>query len=473
MGIQVVTICTMPSLRQKIVLGYSAFAVLLVGMSIRSLVELRQIEQLIDAGGQIAEFFDVALEIRRFEKNYFLYHQPQDLRENAIYLTRARQLLDQNLAAFIELAPRARVESLRKQIDRYAAQMRSIDQSRLDAATAQTIRSLGLDIVNTAQTLANAERGILRQRLDQHRHALLFTLTVLLVLLTIASFLVSRSIVRPLKAVEDSMEAIAAGNIDALQLATNDREIVSLVRASNHMLEELRLRQQQQLVQADRLASLGRLISGVAHEINNPLSNISSSAQILLEEEAPADSQWQRKILSQIDNETTRAQRIVRSLLDYARKRDFQLSAIPLKAVMEETLRFFRNDIQAQVHIQLDIPAALQVRGDKPRLQQVFLNILKNAVDALEGEGEVSIVATQHNDGTTQIVFRDNGPGILPDVLPHIFEPFYSTKAANLGSGMGLFIVHEIIEEHGGAIHAQGSSGNGATFIIRLPSAST
>lgn len=463
----------MPSLRQKIVLGYSVFAVLLVSMSIRSLVELRQIEQLIDAGDQIAEFFDVTLEIRRFEKNYFLYRQAQDLRENTRYLARARQLLDRNPAAFIELASPARVKALRKQIDRYAAQMSSIGQSHLDAASTQRLRSFGLDIVNTAQTLAAAERGVLRHRLDQHRHALLFTLTVLLVLLTVASFLVSRSIVRPLKAVEDSMEAIAAGNIDALQLTTNDREIVSLVRASNHMLDELRLKQQQQLVQTDRLASLGRLISGVAHEINNPLSNISSSAQILLEEEAPADSQWQREILSQIDTETTRAQRIVRSLLDYARKRDLQLSALPLKAVMEETLRFFRSGMPAQVDIQLAIPDALQVRGDKPRLQQVFLNLFKNAVDALEGKGVLSITASQQTDGNTQIIFHDNGPGIPPEVLPHIFEPFYSTKAAHLGSGMGLFIVHEIIEEHGGTMSAQSLTGEGATFIIRLPGART
>jgi two-component system NtrC family sensor kinase len=462
----------MSSLRQKITLGYMAFAVLLVGLSLRSLIELHQIEKQIKVGGRIAEFFDVALEIRRFEKNFFLYHQVQDVQENAIYLARARQLLDENRPTFVELAPEIRIAALRSQLGRYAAQMAAYIRHPQDATIERSIRALGLDIVNSAQTLANAERGVLQLRLEQHRRALLFTLAGLLVLLTVAAFMVSRSMVQPLKEMEDSMDAIAAGSTDKLALAAGHREMDSLVRASNHMLDELRRRQQQQLIQTERLASLGRLISGVAHEINNPLSNISSSAQILLEEDASADPLWQHKILNQIDGETARAQRIVRSLLDYAHKRDFQSSALSLHAVMEETLRFFRNEIPAQVHIQLDIPAALQVMGDKPRLQQVFLNLLKNGVDAMEGTGELHISARL--DGSeVEIVFKDTGPGIASEVLPHIYEPFYSTKAANLGSGMGLFIAHEIVEEHGGSIRAANAPGTGALFFIRLPSAPT
>lgn len=457
----------MTSLRQKITLGYTAFAVLLVALSVRSLVELHQIEQQIKAGARIAEFFDVALEIRRFEKNLFLYHLMQDAHENAVYLNRARQLLDENHATFVELAPEARIAALRKQIERYAAQMNTYVAHPSDGAAA-SIRALGLDVVNTAQTLANAERGALRMRLEQHRRALLFTLAGLLMLLTVAAMLVSRSIVRPLKEMEDSMEAIAAGNTDRLTFAAADREMASLVRASNHMLEELRLRQQQQLIQTERLASLGRLISGVAHEINNPLSNISSSAQILLEEGAAADPHWLHDILIQIDGETTRAQRIVRSLLDYASKRDFQLSAIPLRAMVEESLRLFRNVMPPQLTIQLDIPESLQAIGDKPRLQQVLINLLKNAVDALQDAGEISISAASSPAGV-EMVFRDNGPGISPEVLPHIFEPFYSTKEASRGSGMGLFIVREIIEEHHGSIRAESTAGTGTQFHILLP----
>lgn len=461
----------MSSLRQKITLGYTAFAVLLVALSVRSLIELHQIEQQIKAGARIAEFFDVALEIRRFEKNLFLYHQTQDVHENAVYVSRARQILEENHATFIELAPEARIVALRKQIDRYAAQMRVYVSNPGDAA-ATAIRALGLDIVNTAQALANSERGALRVRLEQHRRALLFTLAGLLVLLTAAAMLVSRSMVRPLKEMEDSMEAIAAGSTDRLSFAARDREMASLVRASNHMLDELRLRQQQQLIQTERLASLGRLISGVAHEINNPLSNISSSAQILLEEGATPDPHWQHDILRQIDSETSRAQRIVRSLLDYASKRDFQQSVIPLRVTVEESLRLFRHVMPPQLSIKLDIPEALQIVGDKPRLQQVLINLLKNAVDALHDAGEISISATS-SSADVEIVFSDNGPGISAEVLPQIFKPFYSTKKASQGSGMGLFIVREIIEEHHGVIRVVSAPDKGTQFYIRLPGRST
>lgn len=483
----------MSSLRQKIILGYAAFAALLMGLSILYLLELRLIEKQVQAGGRISEFFDVALELRRFEKNFFLYRQPADFRENAEFIGRARQLLDENPDSFAELAPAARLAELRRQLDNYAGAMAAYARAAAPApAQAQAIRALGLGIVTTAQGLADVERRALQRRLDQHRRLLLATLGGLLALLALAAAVVSRGIVRPLKEMETRMEAIATGDKTQLALASRDREIVSLARAFNHVLDEIHLRQQEQLIQTDRLASLGRLISGVAHEVNNPLSNISTSAQILLEEEGPADPAWLREMLSQIDDETTRAQRIVRSLLDYARQRDFQREAVPLRATVEETLRFVRNEIPPRVAIHLDIPEELRLQADKPRLQQALLNLIKNGVEALDGGGEIRItgVARRGGDAATpgglrgrplceanlpvvDIEVRDNGAGIPADVLPHVFEPFYSTKEASKGSGLGLFIVRGIVEEHGGCIAAESNTnpdgGHFTAFHIRLP----
>jgi signal transduction histidine kinase len=457
-------------------------------LSILYLLELRLIGKQIEAGGRISEFFDVTLEIRRFEKNFFLYRQPGDLRENAEYLGRARQLLDENRLSFSELAPSTSIAKLRRKLDEYGARMATYAESSRPATDARDIRALGLDIVNHAQALAEAERAALQRRLDQHRHVLLATLAGLLALLALAAAVVSRGIVRPLKEMETSMEAIATGSTDRLSLSARDREIVSLVAAFNHVLDEIRLRQQQQLIQADRLASLGRLISGVAHEVNNPLSNISTSAQILLEDEGGSDPVWRREMLTQIDDETVRAQRIVRSLLDYAREREFRREPVPLRATVEETLRFIRNEIPAQVSVHLDIPDSLLIHADKPRLQQVFLNLLKNAVEAVEGAGEIYVGAvcrTADDPGApsclrdrrcgvpgaevVDIEVRDDGPGIPPDVLPHVFEPFFSTKEASRGSGLGLFIVREIVEEHGGCIAAESEPGRYTAFHIRLP----
>ncbi|OIO79143.1 MAG: hypothetical protein COS39_10510 [Hydrogenophilales bacterium CG03_land_8_20_14_0_80_62_28] len=455
----------MPSLRQKILLGYVALAILLLGLSIRVLVELRDMEIQIKTGARISEFFDSALEMRRFEKNYFLYRQAADLNEYHRFLAQGGKLLDENPEVFIGLASPQRVQALRERLNRYAAEMGKYAMLA-DPGIAQAIRALGMEIVSTAQTLEEAERRSIRQRIEQHRREFLFTLSGLLILLTVSALLVLRNIVRPLQDMEIRMEAIAQGSTDRLAATSHDREIASLVRAANHMLDELRLRQRQQLLQTERLASLGRLISGVAHEINNPLSNISSSAQILLEDET-TDPAWQRELLQQIDSETTRAQNIVRSLLDYARKRQSEQTAISLRPMVQETLRFLRADIPENVNIELDIPETLVVQGDKSHLQQAWFNLLRNAVESIENIGEVRVLAFALASGEAVIKIWDNGHGIATEVLPHVFEPFYSTRQD--GAGMGLFIVKEIIDEHGGAISVESEPGKGTQFTVELP----
>lgn len=477
----------MSSLRQKTILGYSAFAILLIGLSVLYFLESRLIERQIEAGSTIAEFFDVALEIRRFEKNYLLYHQPADLQENSAYLEHARLLLDGNREAFGKLAAASRLGELRTSLDQYAQAMGRFAAAH-DGQSAQALRELGLGIVNTAQELAAGERSALQRRFEQKRTLMLITLACLTGLLGLAAAVVSSGIVRPLHEMEQSMEAVAAGNTSRLTLTPKDREIDALVRAFNHVLDEVNLRQQQQLIQADRLASLGRLISGVAHEVNNPLSNISTSAQILLEDGEASGPEWRHDMLTQIDDETVRAQRIVRSLLDYAREREFRRRPVALKATVEETLLFLRNDVPPQVTIAIDIAEDLTLSADKPRLQQVFLNLIKNAVEALEGSGEIRIRAGARRAGdadsptcfqgqtsrfpTPEVVdidVEDTGPGIPEDILARIFDPFYTTKEASHGSGLGLFIVREIVEEHGGLIAAESAPGRRTVFHIRLP----
>lgn len=457
----------MSSLRQKIFLGYAALAILLLGLSIRALVELRDMEIQIETGARISEFFDVALEMRRFEKSYFLYRQVADLNEYRSFIAQGRKLLNENLEVFIALAPPQRVQALRERLDRYAAEMEKYAVFP-DPGIDQAIRALGMDIVSTAQTLAEAERSSIRQRIEQHRQEFLFTLAGLLILLSASALLVTRNIARPLRDMEARMEAIAKGNTDHIEPISGEREITSLVRATNHMLGELRLRQQQQLMQSERLASLGRLISGVAHEINNPLSNISSSAQILLEEHS-TDPVWQREFLEQIDSETTRARNIVRSLLDYARKRRLEKSAIPLDTTVAETLRFLGGELPQNINVKLAIPDYLIIQADKPRMQQAVLNLLRNAAEAMPNGGEIEVAGRTLENGRIAIDIRDSGHGIPPDVLPHIFEPFYSTRQASSGSGLGLFIVKEIIDEHGGSTSVKSEPDKGTQFTIELP----
>jgi signal transduction histidine kinase len=267
------------------------------------------------------------------------------------------------------------------------------------------------------------------------------------------------------------------------------------------MLRELELRQRH-LVQSEKLASLGTLLSGVAHELNNPLSNISSSNQIVMEEleearakqNSPLDLDFTKELLSQINDQTDRARNIVRSLLEFSRDKDFKKQSLNLLGLFEETIRFVKGQIPADTTIRTDIPNDLVITADKQRIQQSFLNLIKNALDALARDGgEITIKANRHRaidkigddtgiynylkyrgkctleDDTVDIEIHDTGPGIPADVMSKIFDPFFTTKDVGKGSGLGLFIVHEIIEEHDGCIAVDSQPGQGTSFLIRLP----
>lgn len=479
------------SLRRKIVFGYGAVVALLIGLSTFSLVETRILETQIAAGERIGRFFDLALEIRRFEKNYFLYRQAGDLAENRTYLDQARQLLAEHGAQFAAIEQPERIAALRRALDDYADLMGALTATRGDPLLEARIRQAGKEIVTAAEAWAHSERELLQRQLDRHRYWLLGSIVAIILLaIGIGQWLAWR-VARPLKQLEQNMAAVGAGRLARLEMAAQDREIASLTQAFNHVLHELDLRQGQ-LVRSEKLAALGTLLSGVAHEINNPLSNISTSCEILAEElgvggttpkVGSPDTAFQQELLGQIDAETWRARRIVRSLLDYARDRDFRREAIPLAALVEESLRLIRGQLPAQVDVKVAIPAELAVSGDKQRLQQALFNLLGNAVDALEGAGEIAIAARpaagplpaealvfgQCPAAAIEIEVRDDGRGIPPELLPRIFDPFFTTKEVGRGLGLGLFIVFEIVEEHDGCIAVASEPGRGTRFLVRLP----
>jgi two-component system NtrC family sensor kinase len=242
-------------------------------------------------------------------------------------------------------------------------------------------------------------------------------------------------------------------------------------------------------MRTEKLASLGTMLSGVAHELNNPLSNIWSSCQILQEELGEADIEAQRELLAQIDTQSERARNIVRSLLDFARERRFKRESLELRALVEQSVAFLKGGIAAGVRLILDIPPDLRLAADRQRLQQALLNLIKNAVEAVGDAGEVVVAARlEHAKAEEEtagpvgcrvghevggdylhISVGDSGHGIPAELLPRIFDPFFTTKDVGHGMGLGLFIVYQVVEEHGGCIYASSEPDRGTTFHIRLP----
>jgi signal transduction histidine kinase len=322
---------------------------------------------------------------------------------------------------------------------------------------------------------------------------LILSIAALVVMVLVIGQVMAQLIVKPLKLMERTMEKIAEGSFENIRINSRDREVLSLTNAFNKMLRELELRQRH-LVQSEKLASLGTLLSGVAHELNNPLSNISSSSQILSEEFDDASVEFKKELIAQINDQTDRARNIVRSLLEFSRDKEFKKQSLSLSGLLEETIRFVKGQITGNVSVKVDVPLDLMIIADKQRIQQVFLNLIKNAIEAVEGGGVVTVTGAKHSaldkagddensiynylkyrgkctleEDTVDIQVHDTGPGIPPELLSKIFDPFFTTKDVGKGSGLGLFIVHEIIDEHDGCIGVDSAPDKGTTFLIRLP----
>lgn len=228
---------------------------------------------------------------------------------------------------------------------------------------------------------------------------------------------------------------------------------------------------QNQLVQSEKLASIGQLAAGVAHELNNPLTGILGFAQILLQGKDLTGQQ--REDVEAIHVQSQRCRAIIQNLLQFARKKESKMEPTVLVPLIKSTLQLAKYDLQTSgVELVQDFPDTLPpVWADASQLQQVFLNLLTNARHAMEGKkkGAKLTVRAVHERDHVLVQFSDNGCGIAKENLKKIFDPFFTTKAVGRGTGLGLSITYGIIEQHNGSISVESEEGKGTTFYIKLP----
>ena len=234
---------------------------------------------------------------------------------------------------------------------------------------------------------------------------------------------------------------------------------------------QARLREKQmELIQSEKMASLGKLAAGVAHEINNPLSGVLIYANLVLEEldeKSPLSEDMERIIA-----ETTRCKTIVRELLDFARQDDTICESADINTIIEEGIHLLRNqavfhNVEIDLDLQPDLPS---VFASGVRLNQVVLNLTLNAAEAMDGNGTLSIATCFiESTGKVRITVSDTGPGIPEPLQSKIFDPFFTTKEVGKGTGLGLSVSYRILKDCNGTIELKSSPGNGATFIIELP----
>ena len=227
---------------------------------------------------------------------------------------------------------------------------------------------------------------------------------------------------------------------------------------------------QEQIIHSRKIASLGTLVSGVAHELNNPINNIILTIDTLVGGRKVTDER-RASLLDDILNQAVRASGIVKNLLDFSRAETSSFSDVDLGLLLNDIFKIAGNEISMKKislhkHIAAELP---KIRGNKQGLQQVFFNLVINAVQAMESEGHLTVNAVTDQNKRLIISVQDSGMGIAEKNLPHIFDPFFTTKEVGHGTGLGLSVSYGIIKKHGGRISVESQLGKGTTFTVILP----
>lgn len=359
----------------------------------------------------------------------------------------------------------------------------------------------GLEVVTTVSIHHQAElNGFLRgfSSVEESRKAIelaqlftvLYAAMAAFLALIMGYLLLTRVIVTPIRRLGIATQRVAAGDIASRVEMRGHNEISALATSFNHMMERIeanketlenQLRQlkeakqgleraQKAVVRGEKLASVGRLAAGIAHEVGNPLSAMLGLVELLQDDEG-WDGEERTDLLKRLEREILRIHEIIRELLAYSRGQD----KLPIEAAVDDVLDHAHSLVGAQpkfknVELIVECPEDLPlVRANPDQLLQVVVNLLLNAADAVEGNGRIEVTASQQVDGVV-IEVADTGPGIPPHVADKIFEPFFTTKAPGQGTGLGLAICEQIVEGFEGRLNVENSDdSSGARFVVFVP----
>jgi signal transduction histidine kinase len=310
---------------------------------------------------------------------------------------------------------------------------------------------------------------------DPERHAVLIVagagaVAICAVLIVVLAYLIQR----PMVELQEKMGLVSDGNLNvSVSFSQRNDEIGDLGRNFNHMMQQLRESREEierlhrtQMSRAEHLATLGELATGLAHEIRNPLAGIAGVIEIIgrdLPSTSPA-----RAVVKDVRQEIAQINRILTDLLETARPHPPQVRRSNLNTTIEHAVMLARQQVLSRpIKIELQkAPDLPEVEHDSDQIHQVFLNLLLNAVQAIEGEGTIR-VEIGPRDGYASVIVSDTGRGIPAQHLPNIFRPFYTTKGN--GTGLGLSLARRIVEEHHGRIEVSSVVGKGSRFEVVLP----
>ncbi len=287
-----------------------------------------------------------------------------------------------------------------------------------------------------------------------------------ILLVAVVGSVIARSITAPLKQLVEVTERIAAGDLKAEATVKTSDEIGALASSFNQMTSELK-RSRDKLVQSEKLAAVGQIAAGIAHEIRNPLTSIKMIVQLL--RKRLQEDETGRESVQAILDEINRLEVVINGLLDFARPMELALRPVDVTDVIDNVLQFMQADLRhRKIELVKDMDESLpKVMLDADRMKQVFMNVILNSMQAMPEGGRLAIKCRYDDeDGKVQVEISDTGIGMSQEILARVFEPFFSTRSG--GTGLGLANVKKIMDQHGGSIHIESAEGEGTNVIISM-----
>jgi two-component system NtrC family sensor kinase len=427
------------------------------------------------------DLFSNILEARRFEKNFLLYKQPASLEEALSYVERVTEMYQSHETEILRIKQDPRDKEFNRVLTSYKnvlVKMQGLikpgvswESSPDFSHLVESMRNLGQNLVETTGRWEKEERIQIDRLFQRAMYLFFISILVFLGLGILVAFYLAWVLVRPMMQMQQAMERITHGDFTPLpEPEGRSEEFISLFRAFNRMIRELE-EHQEEILQSRKIAAIGTLTAGIAHELNNPINNIALTAEALKEDFGQMDEGEAQGLMQDILVQAERASEIVKGLLDFSRSERPELEPVSIVTVIDDTLKLVRNQlmlsgIQVDKEISPEVPP---ISGDRKSLQQVFLNLFINAIQAMSDGGQLIIRVWSDRDQWLHVDVKDTGQGIDPEHLPHIFDPFFTTKEVGRGTGLGLSVTYGIIEKHGGHIEVHSKKGEGALFSIVLP----
>ncbi len=409
------------------------------------------------------------LKLRLLEKNYIFY------RDKKSFLDLNNGLMQiKNFTPFCFAC-----EPYVKTVHKLFAVYRESD------SLANTLQFTGNEMEEISGRIAFRERQKINSFIDRTQNLLLAALGLLCIIGPMFVYKTSSFIVKPINRLSEIARKVSGGDITLRAPIKENDETYLLAVSFNTMLDNLQETQQSlqesvellnekqaQLIESEKRASLGFLVAGVAHELNNPLNNISLTAETMNADLGNLTSEEMNDLISDIMMQSKRAQTIVENLLDFARARkSVDMENQDIISIVNDSISLVANQLRiSEIQLVKNIPKqSIYVNGNRSKLEQVLISIMTNAMQSMKEAGTLSIRVETDNNKFVLIKISDTGQGIAEDDVKNIFEPFYTTKPPGEGTGLGLSISNTLIAEHKGEISVESRLGKGSAFSIKLP----